>query len=134
MVMSAVDTARPAWPSLTKTVNRSAPLGVFEETPYPTQRTSLGLGETLVIYSDGVSEAMDARARLFGAEGIAASVRGRSSPSSTDLMARIVAAVQSHQGEAPQADDITLIALRRVERDAIPRQWSAGSGLSSAWS
>jgi len=95
---------------------RSAPLGVFEETPYPTQRRRLAPGETLLIYSDGVSEAMNSNAQLFDAEGIAACLQERPSPDSADLVSRIVAAVQGHQGDAAQADDITLIALRRAER------------------
>lgn len=91
---------------------RSAPLGVFEETSYPTQQRVLAPGETLLVYSDGVSEAMNAQSALFGSEGITACLAGATAGSSADIVARVVTAVQAHQAEAPQADDITLVALR----------------------
>lgn len=93
---------------------RAAPLGVFEETVFQTQRRLLAASETLLVYSDGVSESMDAQSMLFGSEAIEGCLRGAPSVSSDDLVKRIVAAVQVHQGDAPQADDLTLLALRVV--------------------
>ncbi|HRI15217.1 MAG TPA: SpoIIE family protein phosphatase [Verrucomicrobiota bacterium] len=93
--------------------SRSPPLGVFEETTFPTQRRVLAPGETLLIYSDGLSEAMNAQSTMFGIEGIKACLAGGAMPDSAATVARLVSAVQSHQAEAPQADDITLVALRR---------------------
>lgn len=91
----------------------AAPLGVFEETKFPTHRRVLRPGASLVVYSDGVSEAMDAQGRLLGGEGIAACLSGIQFRHSSELVERLVAAVEAHQSETPQADDITLVALRR---------------------
>lgn len=93
---------------------RAAPLGVFEETVFQTQRRMIAPDETLLVYSDGVSEAMNAQSALFGSEGIQRCLVGVSLSDSANLVKRVVAAVQTHQAEAPQADDITLIALRRA--------------------
>lgn len=92
---------------------RAAPLGVFEETQLTTQRHSLAPQETLLVYSDGVSEAMDAQNNLFGSDRIQKCLTG-GAIDSAQTVERVVAAVLAHQAEAPQADDITLIALRRV--------------------
>lgn len=93
---------------------RAAPLGVFEETLYLTQRRVLAPLETLLVYSDGVSEAMDAQSTLFGDERIQQCLAGAAITDSVQTVERVVAAVLAHQAEAPQADDITLVALRRV--------------------
>lgn len=93
---------------------RAAPLGVFEETQYLTQRRVLAPLETLLVYSDGVSEAMDAQSALFGDERIQHCLSGAAIIDSAQTVERVVTAVLAHQAEAPQADDITLVALRRV--------------------
>jgi len=93
---------------------RAAPLGVFEETQFVTQRQVLAPHETLLVYSDGVSEAMDAQSNLFGSERIQQCLAGGTIADSAQTVDRVVAAVLAHQAEAPQADDITLVALRRM--------------------
>ncbi len=93
---------------------RAAPLGVFEETQFVTQRHVLAPHETLLVYSDGVSEAMDAQSNLFGSEKIQQCLAGGTITDSAQTVERVVAAVLAHQADAPQADDITLVALRRM--------------------
>jgi sigma-B regulation protein RsbU (phosphoserine phosphatase) len=93
---------------------RAVPLGVFEETQFVTQRQVLAPQETLLVYSDGVSEAMDAQSNLFGSDRIQQCLAGGTIADSAQTVDRVVAAVLAHQAEAPQADDITLVALRRM--------------------
>lgn len=93
---------------------RQAPLGVFEETLFVTQRHVLARHETLLMYSDGVSEAMDAQSNLFGSERIQQCLAVGAIADSAQVVERVVAAVLAHQSVAPQADDITLVALRRA--------------------
>ena len=57
---------------------------------------------------------MNIHSSLFGDQGIVDCLSGAATNNSGDLVARVVAAVQGHQAGAPQADDITLVALRRV--------------------
>ncbi|WP_377166008.1 PP2C family protein-serine/threonine phosphatase [Prosthecobacter fluviatilis] len=93
---------------------RAAPLGVFEETAYATQHHTLAPRETLLVYSDGVSEAQDPKDVLFGSAGIQQCLAGGAVSGSAQIVQSVVSAVLTHQAEAPQADDITLVALRRV--------------------
>ena len=99
---------------------RSPPLAMFEESRFPTQYRQLAADETLLVYSDGVSEAMNGREDLFGDEGIAACFAASPVRTSADTVARVVAAVHTHAAGAPQNDDITIVALRRDTPAATP--------------
>ncbi|MBN8246582.1 MAG: SpoIIE family protein phosphatase [Verrucomicrobia bacterium] len=99
---------------------RSPPLGVFEEASYPTWHRTLDPGDAVVVFSDGVSEAMDPLGTLLGVDAVAACLSYGALGAAADLVARVVAAVDAHQAAAPQADDITLVALRLPARPAGP--------------
>jgi sigma-B regulation protein RsbU (phosphoserine phosphatase) len=90
------------------------PLGLFPHSALDSQTVTLPPGGTLLLFSDGVTEAMDARGDLFGVERILQAVRAGRPATAQDLCDRLVAAVASYQGAAPQADDITLLAVREI--------------------
>lgn len=73
-------------------------------------RLVLTPGTTVVIYSDGVTEAMDPALRQFGEAGLLAAASGEAATPDA-LVQRIVAATSAHAGTAEQADDITLLAV-----------------------
>lgn len=87
-------------------------LGVMENLRYRVSRTVLRPGDGLFLYTDGVTEAMDAEGNLFGASRLEALLRRLDGAASLDLVRATVAEVRAYSGEAPQADDITLLALR----------------------
>ena len=91
---------------------RSAPLGVFEETAYSTQTARLTPGETLLIYSDGVSEAMNAQAVLLGDEGIERCFAAHRPGTASGVVSQLVRAVLAHEAGAAQSDDITVVAVK----------------------
>ncbi len=92
---------------------RATPLAVFEHNAYSTHRARLAPGDTLVVFSDGVSEAMDARDVLYGDERLAAVLAalppGRVAALAT--LEAVLADVLAYEAGRPQADDITLVAL-----------------------
>lgn len=98
---------------------RAAPLGVFEGTVCQTQHRVLGEGDTLLVYSDGVSESMNAESVVFGSGGMVQCLSGATESDCASTVARVVAAVMAHQGAAAQADDITLVALRRATQSSV---------------
>lgn len=74
--------------------------------------TSLAAGDSLVVFTDGVTEARAADGTLLGDEAVEAlCVRGKDA---RQLLAAIEDAVAAHVGAAEQSDDITLLAIRRV--------------------
>jgi phosphoserine phosphatase RsbU/P len=87
-------------------------LGVMDDMRYQTQRTRLAPGETLVCFSDGVTEATNAEGALFGEERLVALFAGQNQSHPTELLGTIIVEVDSYMALAPMADDVTLLVLR----------------------
>ncbi|MBZ5516525.1 MAG: SpoIIE family protein phosphatase [Acidobacteriia bacterium] len=88
------------------------PLGLFAGVKFQAFQERLEAGDHVLIFSDGVTEAQDARHELFGEsrlQSLLASCAGLSTQVLTD---RVVAAIREFVGTAPQADDLTLLVLR----------------------
>ena len=88
-------------------------LGLVPGLPYAQDRCELAPGETLVMYTDGVTEAMDADNVEFGMERLQRVFEGAPAVSAQDANERVLAAVHDFVGDAPQSDDITCMSLHR---------------------
>jgi serine phosphatase RsbU (regulator of sigma subunit)/FixJ family two-component response regulator len=93
---------------------RSVPLGIFQDLVIETQTLTLLPGDTMLLYTDGVTEAMDEGRELFGLERLEKQLAGHPDEPAQVMCDRIVEAVTSYQGRAPQSDDITLLAVRAL--------------------
>lgn len=78
--------------------------------PYPDEPMKLAPGETLVLISDGVSEALDARDELFGHDRLLAVLDGRRD--STEIVEGIRDAVRAFEDGTDPTDDLTVMAVR----------------------
>ena len=87
-------------------------LGVMDDARYHTSRMSLNAGETLVLYTDGVTEAMDAQSQFFSTPRLEQTLQRLADQRPVDLLTELVEDVQAFSSGAVQADDITLLALR----------------------
>jgi sigma-B regulation protein RsbU (phosphoserine phosphatase) len=86
-------------------------LGVVEEVIFDDRVTRLTPGETLVLFTDGVTEADRADGSLFGDERLTAALRAAVAAEPAALVAHIAAEVARFAAGSPQADDITLLCL-----------------------
>ena len=89
-------------------------LGCVENATFRSNRLALRSGETLFLYTDGVTEAMDPSGRFFSDERLELFVgwlRGATAQNATE---RSMEEVRRFAAGAPQADDITLLVLRYV--------------------
>jgi sigma-B regulation protein RsbU (phosphoserine phosphatase) len=68
-------------------------------------------GDRLVLYTDGVTEAFNPQAELYGAQRLADEVHVHGSGTPAALVERICQSVTNFAGSAPQSDDITLTVL-----------------------
>ncbi len=91
----------------------SVPVGLFSSAPFPTRRMKLDKGDRLLVYTDGVSEAVDVDGREYGATRLMEIAEAGRHTALADLIAMCVADVNAFRGEAPRGDDVTVFALRR---------------------
>jgi sigma-B regulation protein RsbU (phosphoserine phosphatase) len=89
------------------------PLGVFEDAKFGERELQLKLGETLLVYTDGVTEAMNQAKDLFGEDRLEKAVTGVADLSPEKIAERVIEQVEGFVLEAERSDDITLLAIQR---------------------
>lgn len=90
------------------------PLGVFQDASYGDYRVQLQPGDSFVIYTDGISEAMNDRESPYGEDRLLSLLSGQQGLSARDLNDLVTSDVQRHANGAEQSDDITLMTLKRL--------------------
>ena len=88
------------------------PLGVFEGTKYEEKEYTLPPGATLFLYTDGLTEAMTQNHEQFGSERMMAQLQG--GVGCQEQIERMTEAIHQFVGDAPQSDDLTMLAIRRL--------------------
>ena len=91
-------------------------LGVMPELEYREDQFTLAPGDTLVLYTDGVSEAMNAEGEEFGVERLQQMFSGKPPANARQANEAVLLAVADFAGETPQSDDVTCLVLRRAQR------------------
>ena len=90
-------------------------LGIIPGLEYEQNTITLDKGETLVLYTDGVTEAMNSEGEQFGIERLREVFVGSVPANSDEAASMILEAVNDFAGGAAQSDDITCLTLRRSE-------------------
>ena len=91
----------------------SVPIGLFADAPFPVERITLAPGETLIAYTDGVSESLDPSGREYGAERLIVSAARQMELAPSAIVDGCLADVERFRSGAERRDDVTLFALRR---------------------
>ena len=89
-------------------------LGVMKESQYEMQTLALQPGDLLLIYSDGITEAMNPQNEEYGIERLEEQAIQNSTFSSKETVDSILQDVQDHAEGTPQSDDITLMVIKRI--------------------
>jgi len=89
-------------------------LGVLDDFPYQEGFATLDPGDTLVIYSDGIPDAVNEFESPFGEERLMQAVEANAGATAGALMQKIIEAVHMHEQGADRIDDLTIIVLKRV--------------------
>jgi serine phosphatase RsbU (regulator of sigma subunit)/pSer/pThr/pTyr-binding forkhead associated (FHA) protein len=89
-------------------------LGVFEDLQYPTHTVHLAPGEGVFIFTDGVTEACNKAAEFYGESRLEAYLAANASKPVDELLKGLQASVEGFEVGAPRADDITMLAVRRL--------------------
>jgi len=90
-------------------------LGVIKTVkPYEEGSIKMQPGDTLVMYTDGVSEAMDSAANDFTEERLEEALKKHKNLSAGDLIIKVQEELESHVRGTPQSDDITMLVLKAL--------------------
>lgn len=89
-------------------------LGGMEGMCYKEYSFNLEKGETLFLYTDGVPEATDAADTLFGSEQMLDALNEQPEASPQVLLETVEARVDAFVGDAPQFDDVTMLAVKMM--------------------
>ena len=101
-------------------VPQNMPLGVDPDLDFESYRCILDPGETVVLFTDGVTEAMNSRKEEFGKERLHASM-SKASGNATAVGDQIETDVRAFLEELPQNDDLTLVCFSRSADGSRPR-------------
>lgn len=88
------------------------PVGLFPDAPYESSSLALKPGDTLVSYSDGVTEALNTAGEEFGEDRLIAVLEAHFGRSAGEVLAEVVEAVQRFTRGAEQYDDVTALVVR----------------------
>jgi len=98
-----------AWSWLTE--KSGLPLGLFD-LPYEAHSLECQVGDKVVLYTDGVTEAMSVDDELYGEERLEALLQGTADSAPLEIVDAIRASVAEHAIGAEQSDDITVLVLQ----------------------
>jgi sigma-B regulation protein RsbU (phosphoserine phosphatase) len=94
------------------------PLGTIDEFRYPIDHDRIELGEVLLLFTDGVTEAENGERTLYSSERLAKALATVQTFDARRVVAAVIDDVSRFIGGAEQADDMTLLAVRRVAHAA----------------
>jgi sigma-B regulation protein RsbU (phosphoserine phosphatase) len=87
-------------------------LGITPGQDYGSSEATLDEGDVLVVFSDGITEAQDASESLYSEQRLESCLVEIVPDSAGEVATEVIDRVMQFQGAAPQADDITILALR----------------------
>jgi sigma-B regulation protein RsbU (phosphoserine phosphatase) len=90
------------------------PLGLFCEGVYPTEKAEMACGDTLLLYTDGASEARSANEAEYGVERLKQLIASSYGQSARALVGACINDLDEFRAGAPLLDDLTIMAIRRV--------------------
>lgn len=93
--------------------SESIPLGVWEEAEYPSHSIQFDGGDTILLYTDGVTEAKNADDKELGEKKTLQYVSESVKMSPEQIINNILKHVNAHAGTTPQSDDITMLCIAK---------------------
>ena len=96
---------------LLETRGDTFPLGILADAEYEETHVQLEAGDQVVLYTDGVVEAMDPKGEIFGFDRLLEAVKQAEANSAEALLNHLKGQVDVFVGEAPQHDDLTVIVI-----------------------
>lgn len=99
--------------STTELAETDLVLGIVATAKYRDQRTTIGPGCSLVLFTDGIAEAENQAGEELGMEPIMGAALAGAEGGASSILESILRTVRSHTEAAPQLDDITIVSVSR---------------------
>jgi sigma-B regulation protein RsbU (phosphoserine phosphatase) len=90
-------------------------LGLAPNIEYETEKVTLKPGDTMVLYTDGVTDTMNSKGELYGLDRLTECVKKNLGSPALELRDAIYEDVLKHRGGAEQFDDFTLLLIRKLK-------------------
>jgi sigma-B regulation protein RsbU (phosphoserine phosphatase) len=87
------------------------PLGMFHDTHFMSSKVQLNRGDSLVLFTDGVTETVNKDGAEFGSAGLFKAIEGNGWTEPSELIRKCLDHVAGHRGNAERSDDLTMLAL-----------------------
>ena len=94
-------------------IRTGMPLGLYEGENWREEETTLDAGDTLILYTDGVTDAENAEGTFFGHERLLDRAQAHAGSPASALQDALLSEVYGFVGEGMQSDDVTLMVLSR---------------------
>jgi sigma-B regulation protein RsbU (phosphoserine phosphatase) len=94
---------------------RGTIMGAFEDIAMEEYEMTLHTDDVLLLYTDGVTEALDRRGRFFGETRLKNVLREQTGADAETILHAVLDAVDSFTGAVPRTDDLTLVVARRLD-------------------
>ncbi len=107
----------PLWArrgSIEKLTRTGVALGASEDAHMTERAISLAVGDSLLLYTDGLTEAFNIEGDMFGEERLLRALGWQESASADDMLRAVETALDDFIGNAPPSDDLTMVAVRRI--------------------
>ena len=89
-------------------------LGIIPGIDYREETVKLEAGDTVILYTDGITEAFNGAGELFGLDRLCEIFRNKQASSAEETSEMVFDAVNEFAGEEPQSDDQACLVFRRV--------------------
>ena len=96
-----------------RTPSTGLPLGLFPDGEYQSESLRMSKGDSLVLYSDGLSECFNSAGAIYGVERLTQFLRTNAQRSPGELLAGMLQDADQYRSGAPAGDDLTIMVLRR---------------------
>lgn len=96
------------------------PLGIFEDIMYKSDEITLNKSDAIVMYTDGITEAMNEQSNLFTDQRLADFLKEYPRKSPKEITGKLLHEVKEFAGTAVQSDDITILTLAYYHKNNSP--------------
>ena len=92
------------------------PLGIYKDKTYKSSKVELKVDDTIILYTDGVINAIDTKNQLYGTDRLEHNILNLKDLTSEEVVDRLLKSITIYEGESHQSDDISLLALRYTKK------------------